>query len=121
MAGIYMSNALEFDLQEDRQHLRLHYNADVEVETLDRRFLSGKLRDIGLDSLYMFTQNRRDDFLADGENVKVKVTMRRGQSKLTLDIDARVARLDEEGLALKFNHFLKWWPIFVMFPPTETN
>lgn len=116
-----MASGLEFDLKEDRQHLRLHYNADVEVETLDRRFLAGKLRDIGLDSLYMFTRDRKEDFLVDGENVKVKVTMRRGQSKLTLEIDARVARLDENGLALKFSHFLKWWPIFVMFPPTESN
>lgn len=116
-----MASGLELDLKEDRQHLRLHYNADVEVETLDRRFLTGKLRDIGLDSLYMFTRDRKDDFLVTGENVKVKVTMRRGQSKLTLDMDARIARLDENGLALKFNHFLKWWPIFVMFPPSESN
>lgn len=116
-----MATGLDVAIKDDRQHLRLHYNADVEIETLDRRYLSGRLRDIGLDSLYMFTKDRQENFLVQGENVKVKVTMRRGHSRLTIDMDARVARVDEKGLALKFSHFLKWWPIFVMFPASESN
>lgn len=115
-----MASGIDVELRDDRQHLRLHYNANVELETLDRRYLSGKLRDIGLDSLYMFTEDRKEDFLVSGEAVKVKVTMRRGKSKLTLDMDAKIARVDDAGLAVKFNHFLKWWPIFVMFPASET-
>lgn len=116
-----MASGLDIALRDDRQHIRLHYNAHVELETLDRKYLSGKLRDIGLNSLYMSTKDRKEDFLVTGEVVKVKVTMRRGKSKLTLDMAAKIVRMDEGGLAVKFDNILKWFPIFVMFPATETN
>lgn len=116
-----MASGSDVSLQDDRRHLRLHYNAHVELETLDRRYISGKLRDIGLESLYMLTEDRKEDFLVSGEVVKVKVTMRRGKSKLTLDMDAKIVRMDDRGVAVKFNNYLKWWPIFVMFPAFESN
>ena len=115
-----MASGLDASRQDDeRGHLRLHYNADVELETSDGKFYPGRLRDIGLDSLYAFIDGGGGEYPAIGETVKVKVTMVRSKSRLTLDMEAKIVRRDEAGLAMRFDQFLKWWPIFVMFPHME--
>ena len=106
---------------EERQRLRLNCSANVQVETVDHRLVKGLLRDVGLHSLYLFTNEESDDYLIYGESVKVRVIMRRGDSTLTIELDGYVARMDEFGFVVKFAQSLKWWPVFTMFPVERDN
>lgn len=99
-----------------RQRLRVRCNAKVHVESGDRRTISGTLRDVCLNSLYLFANDSRDDFFILGENVKVKVIMERDNSTLTIALHGHVARMDDSGFAVRFSESLCWWPVFVIFP-----
>lgn len=103
-------------IKEARQRLRVQCSAGVEVKAGDRRTVRGRMRDVGLQSLYLFTDEENDAFLIQGESVKVKVTMQRDDSTLTIEIDGRVARMDESGFVVQFSRSLRWWPVFIMFP-----
>lgn len=106
---------------DDRKRSRLACNATVQVATVDNRIIHGQLRDIGLHSLYLFTDNENDDFLIYGETVRVKVAMRRGESHLTVEIDGNIARMDDLGFVILFRQALRWWPVFTMFPSSENH
>lgn len=102
--------------QERRENMRIHRLADVEVETVDHRVIRGMLRDISLKSLYLNTDEGNSNFLIEGEQVKVRISMRDRTSVLAISVDAGIIRLDDSGFALIFAHSLKWWPIFVTLP-----
>ncbi len=99
-----------------REHMRLRCDVQVVVETIDHRLITGRLRDIGINSLYLFTNQEDDNFLIEGEKVSVSVHMHRGENRLTIDMGATVVRLDATGFAVKFKDLLRWWPIFAMYP-----
>ena len=103
-------------VEDARQHMRLQCNVAVDVETSDHRLISGRMRDIGINSLYFNTDDVQDNFLIEGEKVMVLIHMRRGTNRLMIEIDASVVRIDAIGVAVKFNERLRWWPIFAMFP-----
>jgi hypothetical protein len=106
---------------DERQRSRLNCRAVVQIETIDHRRVKGHMRDIGLHSLYLFTDEDSDDFLIYGEPVSVKVTLRHANSSLSIELDGNIARMDDLGFAVKFAHALKWWPVFTMFPVTEDH
>lgn len=103
-------------VEDERQRCRLNCKAEVQVETIDHRIVQGQMRDICLQSLYLYTDENSDDFLIYGEQVRVKITMRRGRSNLSVELDGIVGRMDEQGFVVRFDQSLKWLPVFVMFP-----
>ena len=109
------------EIEDERKRSRLNYSATVLVETVDKRCVTGTMRDIGLHSLYLFTEAGNDDFIISGEPVRVKVTMSRGSSNLTIELDGHIGRMDDEGFVIKFSHTLKWWPVFTMFPMFKSH
>lgn len=99
-----------------RQRLRVNCSAQVRVEADDRRVVTGRLRDVGLNSLYLFSDDGDGAFLLEGEKVKVKVAMQRDSSTLTIELEGTIARMDDSGFVVQFTKSLRWWPVFIMFP-----
>lgn len=108
-------------IKDERQRLRVNCNARVLVETGDRRVIRGRLRDVGLQSLYLFLDSDSEAFLIYGEKVQVKVTMQRDNSSLTIELDGNVTRMDDSGFVVQFSRSLRWWPVFIMFPRLPEN
>jgi hypothetical protein len=100
---------------EARDRLRLYYSAPIETWGSDRKIISGRLRDIGIESLYLYAEGQETTDLIYGETVSVKIRMESGKSTLTIEFDACVERMDEEGFFLRFTQPLKWWPVFLIF------
>lgn len=106
-------------VEDERQRCRLSCTGEVQVETIDHRIVQGQMRDIGLQSLYLYTDENSDDFLIYGEQVRVKVTMRWDGSDLSVELNGIVGRMDEQGFVVRFDHALKWWPVFALFPESK--
>jgi hypothetical protein len=99
-----------------RQRLRVYCSADVEVVTGDRRMAKGQMRDVGLNSLYLLTDEANGTFLIEGEPVRARIAMQRDGSNLTIELDGRVSRMDDFGFVVQFSRSLRWWPVFIIFP-----
>lgn len=108
-------------VKDERQRLRVNCSARVHVETRDRRIIRGRLRDVGMESLYLFFDSDSEPFLIYGEKVNVKVTMQRDSSSLTIELDGNVARMDDSGFVVQFSRSLRWWPVFILFPNLQEN
>lgn len=111
-------NAIEHD---SRQRLRVYCDADVRVSTADKRLVKGKMRDVGLNSLYLYADDTENAFLIEGEPVQVTIGMRREGSKLSIDLDGSVARMDDGGFVVQFTKSMRWWPVFIIFPSQQAN
>ena len=99
-----------------RERMRLSHNALVEVYSSGQRLVSGYLRDISQEGLYLFANDRLNGDAVRNEPVAVRLTMQHGQSKLSVDVKAVTVRIDALGLAVRFTHPLQWWPVFSLFP-----
>jgi PilZ domain-containing protein len=82
------------------------------VESTERGVVKGMVRDIALDSIYIYTLPA---FKID-EQVKLEITLLGAESQLTIKVPAKVIRKDADGVALRFINNLEWWPIFTFFP-----
>ena len=102
--------------EDARERLRVYCDAEVEVVTSDRRVVNGKMRDVGLNSLYLYIDETNQTFLIEGEPVMVKIGMQRDGSNLSIELDGCVSRMDDFGLVVQFSKSLRWWPIFIIFP-----
>lgn len=100
---------------EMRNLLRLKRTAVVQLTASDDRSLVGKLRDISLESLYMYVDESAGT-VGDDETIKVTIFLENEGSDLTISLNGRVIRRDGRGVVVKFEHHLKWWPLFTMFP-----
>ena len=116
-----MTTGQAIRVKDQRQRLRVNCNARVLVETGDRRVIRGQLRDVGLQSLYLFLDSDSESFLIYGEKVKVKVTMLWDSSTLSMELDGNVTRIDYSGFVVQFSSSLRWWPVFIMFPNIQEN
>lgn len=101
---------------DSRGRLRLHREALVEIRSGDDRVLEGQLRDISLDSMYMYIDGIVSDFILLEEPVEVNIFLEREGCKLTISVEGRIVRTDRKGVAVKFDYHLKWWPIFTLLP-----
>lgn len=101
---------------DSRKRLRLHREALVEIRSADDRVLEGQLRDISLDSMYMYIDGIVSDFILLDEPVEVDIFLEREGCKLTVSVQGRIVRTDLKGVAVKFDYHLKWWPIFTLLP-----
>lgn len=101
---------------ESRKRLRLKRNAEVEIRSGNGRILEGRLRDIALDSMYMYIDGVVSDFILFDEPVEVILFLQREGCRLTISVDGKIIRTDRKGVAIKFDYHLKWWPIFTLLP-----
>lgn len=102
-----------------RTRLRLKRKAEVQIKSADNRLVTGTLRDISLDSLYVHIEGLGRDFYLLDEPVEAIIYLYRDGSGLTVEVDGTIVRTDEEGIAVKFDYHLKWWPIFTLVPETK--
>ncbi len=101
----------EYDI--DRNRTRIDYSAHALIKSCSRRITEdGEVRDISLNSAYLFM----DPVFELDELLELRIVLRGQDSKLTVELSARVARIDDNGLALTFLSPLEWWPIFTIFP-----
>ena len=104
-----------------RQRLRVYCDAEVEVLTGDRRVARGQMRDVGLNSLYLFVDETNETFLIEGEPVRVRIGMKRDGSNLTIELEGCVSRMDDFGFVVQFSKSLRWWPVFIIFPDQKEH
>lgn len=104
---------------ESRNRLRLRAKADVQLKTADNRLVSGTLRDISLDSLYVHIEGLGRDLYLPEEPVEASIHLSREGSGLTVEVDGTIVRIDDHGIAVKFDYHLKWWPVFTLVPGTK--
>ncbi len=98
-----------------RKRVRLSYMAAVELVTCEGRRIKGNLRDIGINSIFVKTENYTNNS-RNLEAVEVSMTITRGGSSMTISTHGKIIRTDGEGCAVQFTEPLKWWPVFSLFP-----
>lgn len=97
---------------EQRTRARLSYTADVVVESKERGTLHGIVRDVGMESIYVYM----DPFFEPGDKVQLNIIIDGAESRLSIAAAATVVRVDNDGMALKFAKPIEWWPVFSLFP-----
>ena len=101
------------DYDIERNRTRIDYSAHALIKSCRRkRIEDGEVRDISLNSAYLFM----DPVFDLDELVEMRIMLRGQDSRLTVELSARVARIDDNGIALTFLSPLEWWPIFTIFP-----
>lgn len=98
--------------ENNREKTRIKYSTYVLAQAGDRDPVKGVVRDIALDTIYI---NIVPSF-AVGEEVSLEITLLGKESQLSIDVAAKVIRRDSDGIALRFNSNLEWWPVFTFFP-----
>lgn len=96
----------------NRARTRVKYSAHVLAKTNDRETLKGTVRDIALDTIYLYIVPA----FAVGEEVNLEIVLLGADSQLRIKVAANVIRKDHDGIALRFTQPLEWWPIFTFFP-----
>ncbi len=104
---------------ESRTKLRLRRKAGVQITSGDDRSVTGTLRDISLDSLYVQIEGLGSGFYDREEPVEAIISLDREGSGLTIEVDGKILRIDKDGIAIKFDYHLKWWPVFTLLPETK--
>ncbi len=97
---------------ERRNRVRVEYAAQAKICSAAKGTLQGTIRDIGLESVYVYT----DPFLDFGEKVEIEIILFGNASKLCITAEGSVTRIDQDGIALRFTNPLEWWPVFTVFP-----
>ena len=96
----------------NRSRTRVKYSAHVLAKTKTREPLKGTVRDIALDTIYLYIVPA----FAVNEEVSLEIILLGEESQLSIKVPANVIRKDHEGIALRFTKPLEWWPIFTFFP-----
>jgi PilZ domain len=96
----------------NRTRTRVKYSAHALAKTKDREPLKGTVRDIALDTIYLYIVPA---FAVD-EEVSLEIVLLGADSQLSIKVKANVIRKDHDGIALRFTRSLEWWPIFTFFP-----
>lgn len=104
-----------------RNCLRLRRRARVEIRAAEDRVLEGELRDISLESLYMYIEGLSGDFILLDEPVELTIFLQKEGCKLTISVEGTIVRTDQAGVAVKFDYHLKWWPVFTLLPGTTSS
>lgn len=97
--------------QEKRIQTRTNYAAHALVNSGSGKTLKGVIRDISMDSIYLYIEPEFEV----GLPVMVEIILFGTNSQLTVKMLARVERMDQDGVAMSFMTPLEWWPIFTYF------
>ncbi len=95
-----------------RDRTRTNYSADALVKSAKRRAIKGRLRDIAINSLYLYII----PIFEIDDHAKVEIILFSADSQLIMNVPAVVVRKDQNGIAMRFLNPFEWWPIFSLFP-----
>ena len=98
--------------EHERTKTRINYSAHALVKSGQKGIIKGTIRDIALESLYLYIT----PLFEIDEKVNVEIVLLGTDSQLSIKVPARVVRKDEKGIALSFLSPLEWWPVFTFFP-----
>lgn len=98
--------------EQRREKTRSPYLADAIVKSGKIGALKGRMRDISIDSVYLHINPVFDI----DDNVKVEIILFGAASQLIINAQATVVRQDKDGVAMRFQSPLEWWPLFSLFP-----
>ena len=95
-----------------RDRTRATYSADALVKSGKIGAIKGRLRDISIDTLYLYV----NPVFEIDDHVKVEIILFGADSQLIINVSAVVVRKDKNGIAVRFRKPFEWWPIFSLFP-----
>jgi len=99
-------------INEKRQRNRVTFETRVNVKSSDETFLSeGTSKNIGMGGIYI----EMPDFLGPQTPCDVEIVLNARHSHIVLHIKGNVSRIDEKGMAVKFEKDLEWWALFAIY------
>lgn len=97
---------------EKRHRNRVVFETRVNVKSIDETFISeGISKNIGMGGIYI----EMPDFLGPETPCDVEIILNARHSHLVLHIKGDVSRIDEKGMAVKFDNDLEWWALFAIY------
>ncbi len=99
--------------RERRRNIRLPLGAGVECHLdVDGARYVGPVRDLSMAGLFMLTGERP----AQAARCTAKIVFRGRYSDLEIEsLQGAVVRVEEDGLALAFTHFLEWFSLVPLY------
>ena len=99
---------MDKDNKSNRSLARVRFAAHALVRSGNKTLVKGVVRDISMDSIYLLCNSTYEL----GDEVKIEIVLIGEASELIVKVAAKVHRIDEKGIALKFQKPMEWWPIF---------
>ena len=104
---------------EKRDRFRQRYLASVTLTDEAKNRVAGSLKDIAADSCFVFFKEEDHKDMVIDIHVGVSISVMRGKSSLVLGCSGKIMRVATDGVAIRFDEPLCWWPIFSLFPVNE--
>lgn len=99
-------------IHERRHRNRVNFETRVNVKSLAEAFISeGISKNIGMGGIYI----EMPDFLGMHTPCDVEIILNARHSHIVLHIKGDVSRIDEKGMAVKFENDLEWWALFAIY------
>ena len=95
MAQRYEESTMQKEL---RNSMRVFVRLEVEISTTGMNLHSTKTRDLSENGVFVYATGR----FSLGESCQVNLLLRKGESTNNVNVEAKVVRIDNEGLALRF-------------------
>jgi len=84
--------------KELRSSTRVFVRLEVDISTTGMNLHSTKTGDLSENGVFVYATGR----FSLGESCQVNLLLRKGESTNTVEVDAKIVRIDNEGLALRF-------------------
>lgn len=97
--------------EQRRAQPRINYSAHALVTTGTGETVKGLIRDISTESIYLYI----DPIFKINCPVNIEIILLGANSQLAIKMPAKVARKDQNGVAMIFFTPLEWWPVFNYF------
>lgn len=95
--GISLKEQVNMD-EEQRKRTRVNFHALVDLDSGEKRLKGLESRDLSLKGLFVITEER----MGKGVPVDVTLDLSGSSSKVSLKMKGKIARIDEEGMAVDF-------------------
>lgn len=105
---MYRVSYMDNEKLSGRSRARVRFAAHALVRTGYKGIAKGVVRDISIDSIYLLCNSPFEL----GDEARIEIVLIGEASELIVKVAAKVNRIDEDGIALKFNKPMEWWPIF---------
>ncbi|MBU0480925.1 MAG: PilZ domain-containing protein [Proteobacteria bacterium] len=101
-------------MAEKRRRSRMAVHAGVVLHSVDKAFfLTGQIRDISLNSLYI----KSEASFPLGTKCHIDIIIPAKHSKMLIQLIGKVVRREQAGYGVEFDHDLEFWPMLAMLKP----
>jgi hypothetical protein len=90
-----------------RNRSRLAFPIPVAVGVGSKGIIAGKIKDISMNGIFVLCDGR----IAKGSECGIEIVLTGKSSKLRIRAHGKVTRHTPEGMGVKFQDDLEWWPI----------